>query len=189
MNEATTRINASKQLPGGVGLWIFIVSDLLLFGLFFSLFAHDLAISPQAFRNGQASLNNTIGLINTLLLLTGSWAVAMATRVTDMRGKSARYLLVAALSGILFLLLKSIEYAHVIAAGADLASDYFFTWYFVLTGYHALHVIVAIMLLLVVATRFLKSSDASVELIESAGCYWHLVDLLWVGIFSIIYLV
>ena len=187
MTDAAERTRAVRQLPGGVGLWIFVLSDLLLFGVFFALFAHDLAADRNVYAQGRATLDSGIGLINTLLLLSGSWAVAMGTRVVAAH-RTARYLVLAAVSGLLFLLFKSIEYMHLIAAGHHLTENGFYTWYFVLTGYHALHVLAGIALLSVAACG-LRKHMLALDFLEAAGCYWHLVDLLWIGIFSIVYLV
>lgn len=189
MSALLGRADESRKMPGGTGLWIFIFSDLLLFGLFFVLFAHDLATDSQIFLRSQATLNNAIGLINTLLLLTGSWAVAMGTRVVREPRHSALYLASAAFCGLLFLALKSTEYMQLIGKGYSLIDSRFYSWYFILTGYHALHVAAGIILLWVVAMRRWHNIAVTEDLLEASGCYWHLVDLLWIGIFSIVYLI
>ncbi len=181
--------SAKPSLPGELGLWIFIFCDLLLFTLFFGLVAFDLRSEPETFRQGKAAINLTIGMVNTLVLLTGSWAVAMGTRVVEEPRRAARYIYAAALSGIVFLLFKVVEYSHLLGEGHALTQDRYFTWYFFLTAFHALHVIAAIVLLWVVAGRFRRNERTSHELVEAAGCYWHLVDLLWIGIFLVLYLI
>lgn len=192
---------AVKKLPGEMGLWIFILSDLMLFGLYFVLFAYDLRTDPDAFYASQSHLNRTLGLINTLLLLTGSWAVVMGTRVEPSALKARKYLLAGALTGIAFLILKAVEYNHLFSAGISLTDSRFFTWYFFLTAYHGIHVAAGVVFLLYLATRMTPtqrlidelrdepSEKPSEELTEAAGCYWHLVDLLWIGIFTIAYLI
>lgn len=184
-----SRQTTLKRLPGEVGLWVFIVTDLSLFCLYFALLAYDRSVDPEAFYAGQAQLDRSIGLVNTLLLLTGSWAVAMGTRVVREPQRAAAFLSRAAVTGILFLLLKTVEYSHLVGAGNSLTDSRYFTWYFFLTGYHALHVLVGIVLLYFVAARFRSREPVSEALTEAAGCYWHLVDLLWIGIFTLAYLI
>ncbi len=180
--------NSMKKLPGELGLWIFIFVDLALFTLFFSLAALDMGAEPDLFREGKAGLNQAIGMINTIILLTGSWAVAMGTRVVRDQQAASRYVRLAALSGIAFLLLKVLEYSHVLGEGHQLTDNAFYTWYFFLTGYHAMHVAFGVVLLWVVSNRFRSTLQPSEQLVEAGGCYWHLVDLLWIGIFLILYL-
>jgi len=178
----------NRVLPGELGLWVFIFCDLGLFTLLFGLAAWDGQAYSEAFAQGKGALNLTIGMVNTLVLLTGSWAVAMGTRVVEGHAEAGRYLRLAALSGLIFLVLKVVEYEHLLGAGHALTESAFMMWYFILTGYHALHVVVGIVLLWVVANRFRQETAPSHELTEAASCYWHLVDLLWVGIFMVLYL-
>lgn len=189
MTSSAQTIKPCRQLPGELGLWIFIASDLILFTLYFALFAFDFSADPTGFETAQSELNGVIGLINTLILLTGSWAVAMGTRVPTGAGQRARWIYLAALCGVVFLGLKAFEYAHLISQGLDFTSNKFFIWYFFLTGYHAVHVLSAIALLIVIGRRFQKERPIGEKLVEGAGCYWHLVDLLWIGIFSLTYLI
>ena len=177
-----------RRLPGEMGLWIFILSDLALFGLYFALFAFDIRTDPDTFYASQIHLDRTLGLINTLLLLTGSWAVVMGTRVEPTTAKARKYLIGAALTGIAFLVLKAVEYSHILGAGISLTDSRFFTWYFFLTAYHGIHVAAGVVFLFYVAGRMKQPRPLKEELTEAAGCYWHLVDLLWIGIFTIAYL-
>ena len=186
--ELKARQTPTRRLPGEVGLWIFIFSDLLLFALYFGLCVFDRAVDPVGFREAQGALNTTIALFNTLVLLSGSWAVFMATRVTADKARAATYVVGAALCGVLFLILKVYEYAHLIGAGRHFIEGRFFTWYFFLTGYHALHVMAGIVLLWVLSSRYRGQTEPSEKLVEGVGCYWHLVDLLWIGIFLVLYL-
>ncbi len=181
--------SAPRGLPGETGLWVFIFFDLMTFALFFTLAAIDLHGAPAVFAAGKASLDLTIGAVNTLVLLTGSWAVAMGTRVAVDGRKVSHWLTGAALSGALFLALKALEYLDILGGGHAFTENPFYTWYFFLTAYHALHVTVGIVLLAVVASRYRQGQTPDHRLVEAAGCYWHLVDLLWIGIFLILYLI
>lgn len=179
---------AARQLPGSLGLWIFIFSDLMLFGLYFALLVFDMRSDPISYANAQASLSQSLGLINTLLLLSGSWAVVMATRIAQQHKMVSAYLMLAIVTGMVFLLIKAVEYTHVIQAGHHLTENAFFIWYFFLSGYHALHVIAGCLLLGFLWQRSRQQQTVNEELSTSIACYWHLVDLLWIGIFSFAYL-
>lgn len=178
----------TRHLPGETGLWVFIFMDLALFALFFVLSAIDRAHEPQVFQDGRQGLLVGVGLINTLVLLTGSWAVAMGTRVVPRGRPAAPWIYGAAFSGLVFLVLKTVEYVHAAQAGYSVSQDPFHTWYFFLTAYHGFHVAAGVVLLTIVANRMRKGIATDERLIEAAGCYWHLVDLLWIGIFALIYL-
>jgi nitric oxide reductase NorE protein len=178
----------NRRLPGELGLWIFILSDVMLFGLYLVLFTYDLSVDRESFYSSQIKLNQNIGLLNTLLLLTGSWAVVMGTRVENNPVRAANYLTGAAVTGVVFLALKTLEYSHLIGAGSYLTENRFFVWYFFLTGYHALHVLSGSIFLQYVAVSLRRQESPGETLLESAGCYWHLVDLLWIAIFTIAYL-
>lgn len=178
----------SRPLPGELGLWVFIFSDLGLFALYFALTAWDMRMDSATFQQGRDGLNLTLGMVNTVVLLTGSWAVAMGTRVVSGGRQAARYLQLAALTGIVFLGVKFFEYDHLVSRGHTIGQDAFHTWYFFLTGFHAFHVIAAVAFLLVVAARYRGEDQPGHVLTEAAGCYWHLVDLLWIGIFLMLYL-
>jgi nitric oxide reductase NorE protein len=178
----------ARTLPGETGLWVFIFTELALFSLYFTLAAWDKASAPELFRHGKSEFGLTLGMINTLILLTGSWAVGMGTRVVAEPPRAARYVCLAALTGVIFLLLKVIEWHHQLQAGHSITENVYYTWYFFLTGFHALHVLGAVIFLGVVARRLRRAQPSSPALVESAGCYWHLVDLLWIGIFVVLYL-
>lgn len=178
----------ARALPGELGLWVFIFADLGLFALYFALAAWDMRSDMAIFEQGRAGLNLTLGMVNTVVLLTGSWAVAMGTRVVADGRQAARYLQLAAVTGLIFLGVKFFEYDHLVSAGRTIDQDVFHTWYFFLTGFHAFHVIAAVVFLWIVAARFRGEDQPGHVLTEAAGCYWHLVDLLWIGIFLVLYL-
>ncbi len=184
MNSRT----AVKLLPGEVGIWVFILTDLLLFGLYFVLAQCDHVRDPAVFQAGKAGLSIALGTANTLILLAGSWAVAMGTRVVRDPRQAGSYLGLAALTGVLFLALKAFEWHGHLLQGHRIDENPFQTWYFFLTGFHALHVIGATLWLGALTRRLRAGHSSSVVVMEAAGCYWHLVDLLWIGVFLVIYI-
>ena len=144
------------------------------------------------FTQSQAELNRSLGLLNTLLLLTSSWCVAQAVAAARAGNAAARrYLFGAIALGIGFVVVKAIEYNEKIAAGFTLNSNDFFIYYYMFTGIHLLHVVVGLGVLLWTTTRFDKAGKVlgSASVVEGSGAFWHLVDLLWIILFALLYLV
>ncbi|MBD3644460.1 MAG: cytochrome c oxidase subunit 3 [Alcanivorax sp.] len=183
-------------MPGEAELWIFILGDLVIFGLFFAIWGWNHASQPALFAEGGAQMSWAIGLANTLVLITSSAAVAAGlTLVRQGQGTAARraYQLAAALGGT-FVVLKVVEYSQHILAGASALNNVFFMYYFVFTGIHLLHVLVGIGALLLVIRRCRQlqpntpPGERDVAFLEGIGVFWHLVDLLWIVLFFLIYL-
>lgn len=181
------------RTPGETGLWIFILGDLTIFGAFFIVFLTENRGDRALFANSAADLYRPIGAINTLVLLLSSYLVVLAID-GHRRGDFRRADLAvrgAGLCAIIFACFKAFEYWLEVSRGHTPSSNVFFTFYFVLTGIHLLHVLIGIVLLLVWRQRLAKNRpwpDTRV-FAESAAVYWHMVDLLWVLIFTVLYLV
>ena len=147
----------------------------------------------EEFRTGRESLNTAFGAINTLLLLTGSILVVLAMRAVreGLRDRAPRLILGAMGTGALFIVNKGLEYGDKIDTGLTPSTSDFYTLFFVFTGIHLLHLIVgmaALVYMYTLAKRArLRSPD--VATMESCASYWHLVDLLWVILFPLFYLV
>ena len=183
----------SRHLPGEPGIWVFIFGDLAVFGIFFVTFAvyrgHDLA----TFRASHGALNQTCGLVNTLLLLSSSWFVATATN-SARSGRSAQavpFLWIAFALGAGFCALKAFEWGEKLRDGLSLMTNDFFMFYFMYTGIHLLHVVIGMVVLagLTKIARKPEKTDRDIALIEGGGVFWHLVDLLWIVLFALFYLV
>lgn len=189
--EVTQRATR-PHLPGESGIWVFILGDLCIFALFFVTFVIDRAQDPALFDASRAELNVSWGAINTLLLLTGSlfivWAVHAAR--DGQRSEAARFVSWAMGCGILFGANKIVEYTQKVASGHGPDSNTFFTYYFCFTGLHALHLVIAIVVL--ARMRWLLAQDdfgtEDLGTLETAATYWHLVDLLWIVLFALLYL-
>lgn len=184
---------ATGHLPGEQGVWIFIIGDMLMFGLLFLTFAVYRGDDLALYRVSSAELNQGIGLINTLLLLTSSWFVAMAVHAfrADRRSRAGLLLSLAMLCGLGFIAMKVVEYAQKIGAGITIATNDFFMFYFMFTGIHLIHVLIGMVVLicLLVVTRKPEAGQGDLLALEGGGAFWHLVDLLWIVLFALFYLV
>jgi nitric oxide reductase NorE protein len=183
---------AAARLPGDPGVWVFITADVCAFALFFLLFTVGRAGNPPLYEHSRQALNPAIGLLNTLILLSSSLFMVFAVtaaRVGD-RARVKSNLAWAMLVGAGFAVSKVLEYSAKIHAGITMLSNEFFTYYFVLTGIHFLHFTVGMVVLLVCLLKA-RSQDIDARYviwIESSGCYWHMVDLLWIVLFPMLYL-
>lgn len=150
-----------------------------------------LEITLALFLRSQATLNQTIGLANTLLLLTSSLAVAWGWHpVRAGKAGAAGLFLAALVLGVCFVVLKAIEYGQKISAGISLLTNDFYLFYFVFTGIHLMHVLagVGFLAFMAQAARSRLASEHPTW-IECGALFWHLVDLLWIVIFALFYLV
>lgn len=187
-SAATTR-----RIPGEQGTWIFLLGDMLVFAVFFATFMVERAKAPEVFDVARKTLHVNIGLVNTLVLLTSSLFVVAAIGAirTGRRAIAARALLIAAGCGVVFVALKVTEYVLLAGAGHGPGANHFYLYYFILTGLHLLHVVIGILVLTLMftQTRRIELSATRLAVIEGGGCFWHLVDLLWIVLFPLLYLV
>ncbi len=187
-----------------IGMWLFIFTELLLFGGLFIVYSIYRFMNQDAFHLAAEELNTTIGAINTILLLVSSMTIAMSTSTLQLKKKGVTLALLAVtvLIGLIFLVNKYFEWGlkfeHGIWPGSEhLLNDFsqgeilFFGLYFVMTGLHALHIIIGLIIILVAAWRVHKGTvnENRASLLENAGLYWHLVDLIWIFLFPLFYLI
>lgn len=175
---------ALSDLPGNPIMWVLIISELLVFGAFFVAFGIARVLDVETFRAGQALLDVRMGGLNTLVLVTSGWLAAKAVqRQSAGAGFAARsYLAGAGALGLVFLLIKGLEYAAKAAQGIDIETNTFFTLFYLMTGFHAMHVIMGVIVLAIVGWK--NSSDN----LETGAAFWHMVDLIWLILFPIVYL-
>ncbi|MCY4426733.1 MAG: cytochrome c oxidase subunit 3 [Halieaceae bacterium] len=193
VTEAAAARGKSRHLPGEVGLWIFVLGDMLIFSLFFCVFlfyrAHDVA----TFSASQATLNMNLGALNTLLLLTSSWFVVLGVEATRRKMKSIaeKMFPLAFLCGVGFGVVKFFEYGEKISKGVTLTTNDFYMYYYIFTGIHFLHVLIGMGVLLFLWSKARRGAfeAGDVQTFESGGAYWHMVDLLWIVLFPLLYLV
>jgi len=172
-------------------MWFVIGIEMLTFGLLFIVFAVARGREPELFRAGQAGLNLHAGALNTALLLTGSWCVARGVHALRLGRAlaSARWTFGGAACGAGFLASKLVEYHFKLAEGKDLSSDTFHMFYWLLTGFHFLHVAAAVLALTVVVwlTRRRLWGAGHTHAPETVAAFWHMVDLLWIVLFPLVY--
>lgn len=191
--SSPAQAGAKRHLPGEPGVWVFILGDMMVFALFFCVYLFYRSEDPQTYLAGQAKLNQTFGMLNTLLLLTSSLCVVTAVEAV----RAGRTRLAPALFGGAFLcgfgfgVVKFFEYGEKIHAGIGLTTSDFFMYYFVLTGVHFLHVTIGMGVLIFLWSRSRRPMNGpqDLSLIESGASYWHMVDVLWIVLFPLLYLI
>ena len=183
----------APRLSGDGVVWLLVLAELLTFGLLFVSFALARWREPEVFAQGQAALNLSTGALNTLLLVSASWCAARA--VHAFRGhrsaSGVRWLLGALGGAVGFLVVKSLEFAGKIAAGFDWATDSFTMLYTLLTGFHFLHVMVGALVFSVLGWKARQGAygPANLNGPESGAVFWHMVDLLWMVLFPLVYVI
>jgi cytochrome c oxidase subunit III len=186
-----------------LGMWLFIFTELLLFGglfIVYSIFRHEYY---QAFRESSLELSVTIGAINTIALLFSSMTVAMALTAMQKNDKKTALIMIGItlLMALVFLVNKYFEWGHKIEHGLypgsalmpllDRGHLLYFSLYFFMTGLHAFHIIVGMVLLFVCLFKVKNGSihHEKYALLENGALYWHLVDLIWIFLFPLMYLI
>ncbi|MDX1808816.1 MAG: cytochrome c oxidase subunit 3 family protein [Sulfurospirillaceae bacterium] len=186
--------------PGDFAIWIVIYVELATFGSFFIGYAFARRENVELFNASQSILNQTAGLIDTLLLITSSYFIVKAVNavknVTSTNSEAdhvwaARWLLVAIVLGLFFLINKLLEFSDLFEQGIDLNTNKFFMFYFILTMFHFMHVVLGVIILLITREKTKKNhySRQNCRGIETGAAYWHLVDLLWIVLFPLVYII
>lgn len=183
----------AHRLAGDLSVWLIILAELLTFSIIFIAFAISQRSAPDVFAVSQSTLDTSAGLVNTLLLITGSWCVARAVQsaLQNQRSATLQWLLAAQACGIAFVALKLSEYAEKAAAGIDLETNAFFMFYFFLTGFHFMHVVAAVVFLAFLSFSVLRSKQPALQhhALETCAAFWHMVDLLWIVLFPLVYVI
>lgn len=176
--------SAIDRLPGELMMWVLIVSELLVFGAGLLAFMAVRLSDPVGFGEAQLHLDRTGAALNTVVLVSSGFLAAQALR---WRQAGARFaarigLFAAAALGVVFLWIKGSEYAAKAELGIAWDSHPFFTFYYLLTGFHAAHVVAGVIILLLICWKDEPGN------IEAGSAFWHMVDLVWVLLFPVIYL-
>jgi nitric oxide reductase NorE protein len=190
---APTEPATTRRVPGENGTWVFLLGDMLVFGTFFATFVVERAKAPEIFDASRKTLHTGVGLTNTLVLLTSSLCVVIALGAlrSGVRHIARSAVLAAMACGGIFVLLKVFEYHSLVTQGHGVGANHFYLYYFILTGVHLFHVCVgmAVLTFLLTQTRRHDISETRMAVVEGGACFWHLVDLLWVVLFPLLYLV
>ncbi len=189
-----------------LGMWVFLVTEIMFFGGLFMAYLVYRTGQPEAFREASHHLNVVYGTINTAVLICSSLTMALAVRsaqTSQPARTQVRWLVLTMLLGAVFLGIKVIEYGekfrdHIVPgpyftwegrypAGAEM----FYSLYFAMTGLHALHMVVGIGIMTVIAfMAYRRQFDSAYYTpVEVAGLYWHFVDIVWIFLFPLLYLI
>jgi nitric oxide reductase NorE protein len=180
-----------RHLPGDLAIWFFILAEMLAFAVFFASYAFARAGHVELFNLSQETLNRNAGALNTVLLITGSWFVVLAVQAAhrDEQRAVSRNIAFGFLCGAGFLIVKIFEYAAKFGAGISMSTNNFYMFYISLTFFHFMHVILGMVILSVLWFQSRKGAYTSkgANGLESGAAYWHMVDLLWIILFPLVY--
>jgi cytochrome c oxidase subunit 3 len=196
---------AQQKEAATLGMWTFLITEVLFFGGLFVAYIVFRTAFPAAFAHASHELDVMMGAINTAVLLTSSLTMAFAVHAAQEGNsrKSLRFLIVTGVLGVVFLGIKAFEYAHKfehnLFPGASFVwheaepdhAQLYFVLYFMMTGVHAAHMIVGILLLGVIAWMTAKGrfSAGYHSPVENFGLYWHFVDIVWIFLYPLLYLI
>jgi heme/copper-type cytochrome/quinol oxidase subunit 3 len=184
--RADTGLNNSK-----LGIWLFLASEVMLFGALFSTYI-ILRVGAPEWPHGELSV--IFGTVNTIILISSSVTMVMAWASLKLNdwAKHRLYLILTILLASVFLVNKFFEYAEHVGKGELPSHNTFFAIYFTLTGLHGLHIVGGIVVMLYLlgpgAKLQKKNPDQFANRIEATGLYWHFVDLVWIFLFPVLYL-
>jgi len=189
-----------KYPAGDFAVWIIIYIELITFAMLFLGYAFSRRADVELFNQSQLMLNQTSGFINTIILITSSYFVAKAVEVVknmdednykEFNKKASKWLIFALMCGATFLIVKITEFSHIFGEGINLSTNKFFMFYLLLTGFHFMHVMLGSIILfnIFMKTRKFGYTPTDTIGIESGASYWHMVDLLWIVLFPLIYII
>ncbi|MFA7096238.1 MAG: cytochrome c oxidase subunit 3 family protein [Gammaproteobacteria bacterium] len=193
MSVTAERVEHGRALPGDFAIWVFILAELLVFGLFFLAYAFARSRNVELFNASQLLLDRQAGAVNTVVLITSSYFVVRA--VAAIKENHARLCAnwVGAAIGLggVFVVIKLAEFHAKFAAGITLSTNTFYMFYLSLTFFHFMHVLLGMVILAAVMLKARRGGyDAANHTgVETAGSYWHMVDLVWLILFALVYVI
>lgn len=186
--------------PGDLAIWIVIYIEFITFSLLFLGYAFSRRLDVELFNASQLAVSQTSGFVNTFILITSSYFVVKAVQSIrkmtienqkEANRKASKWLLFAILCGMAFLVVKVTELSHIFGMGIHLSTNTYFMFYIMLTVFHFLHVLLGSFILFVIYKKTKNygylPDDASG--IETGASYWHMVDLLWIVLFPLVYII
>ncbi len=177
------------HLPGDAGIWFFVLGDLIIFGGYFIIYMIYRSQNRALFLESEQHLSKNVGVLNTLLLIASSWFVALGVqRVRDgAHRRAVRLTVCGAICGLLFIAVKAYEWFSELSRGYTFPHNNFFMFYYTLTGIHLGHVALGLLILGIVIRDLRNPAGRRISMAEIGATYWHMVDLLWVVIFALLY--
>lgn len=185
--------------PGDFAIWIVIYIELITFGLFFIGYAFSRRLNVDMFNSSQLLLDKNAGFIDTILLLTSSYFIVKAIQsikdktltIKKANDIASRWLFFAIGLGSLFLINKLLEFSNLFEHGINLSTNTFFMFYLLLTMFHFMHVCLGIVILIAIfkQTKLYSYTPNECSGLETGASYWHLIDLLWIVLFSLVYII
>jgi len=190
-DQTVGRDREVERFPGDPDMWLFVIIESLVFTSYFCIYLYARTQHEQAFLEAQSELTMWVGVLETILLLTSSWAIARCVQRTRAADYAAarRFAFVTAGLGVAFFALKIAEWVHLIRDGYSFGSSDFMQHFFFLTGIHAAHLVIGFVALGVLVNELSDPRRRSHNTIETCSTYWHTVDLFWVVIFAMLYVV
>lgn len=181
----------SNPLPGDLAIWFFILAELAVFSIFFVAYAFVRLNNLEMFQEGFHHLNRTAGVINTLALITSSYFVVRAVMEAHQGNQTgcSRWLNWALVCGAVYVVVKLWEYSETLDAGFSIHTNTFYMFYFFLTFFHFAHVLLGMVILAILSFKSRQGAyqGEEVAVIESGASYWHMIDLLWIILFPLVY--
>jgi nitric oxide reductase NorE protein len=182
---------SSKRIPGGRDIWVFVLFESLVFTAYFCVYLFNRTQHERLFLLGQSHLLLWLGVLDTVVLLSSSWAVARC--VQNVRAgrfvNARRDALLTAGFGLVFLVLKIFEWVRLIHMGDTFTSSQFFQYYYFLTAIHCVHLLIGFVVLGVLIYQLSSEKRRSQGIVETCATYWHSIDFYWVMIFALLYVV
>ena len=204
MNETAVRARERDDATGGkLGMWLFIFSEIMFFGMLFLLYTVYRSRYPGDFHAAAQNMDTLIGTVNTAVLLTSSMFVAMSIHAVreGRKGLAELFLATTIVLGVSFLIIKAFEWLshfhHGLYPGSPVflklskRQALFFGLYYIMTGLHGLHVFIGVVVLsvMLVLIHTERINETKYLAFENAGLYWHLVDIIWIFLFPLFYLI
>lgn len=193
MNTNTTLVNETEDLPGDFAIWIFILSEMLVFGVMFIVYAFTRANQVEVFNASQLTLSRGLGTLNTIILITSSYFVVRAVSAikSGNANRSSNWMMGAILLGGMFVAVKLWEFNQKFSMGITLETNDFYMFYLTLTFFHLMHVLMGMIILGCIVYKLREGDYTAQEHfgVETGASFWHMVDLLWIVLFPLIYII
>lgn len=181
----------TKYPPGDLAIWFIVIAELLVFGIFFVVYAFARLKHVELFNQYQLTLDRDYAVVNTIALLTASYFVVRAIHAIRASSPEScvRWMVLACLMALVFLLVKSVEFYQHGSAGISLSTNLFYMFYLSLTFFHFMHVLLGLVILVIltIVARRGGYSASNHRGMETGASYWHMVDLIWLILFPLIY--